>query len=173
MAQLDAQTPQVNDPELEADLTRLLTIVGQLGRLNVADIVLPTVSLGSVVTQTVRVEQPAFRSSDVFTEQIQIAAPANTVHADTGQLAAGAYDIDLYISGNTNDALAWLIQHRDAANAANVVLWQAIAMVAETPVLRQTFAYEFALNERLRILNASVITAGISTLAWIFARRRT
>lgn len=172
MAVEDPNTPQVVNPERVVDLTRLLQIRGPLGVLNVLDTIVPTVSMGDVVTRNVTVLQPSFRSTDVFTEQLLVNAPANTVHADTGALSAGVYDIQLHISANTTNALAWRIEHRNAANTADLALWQVLAFATVTPVLQQGLSYEFGVNERLRIVNASVIGAGVATVAWIFARLR-
>ena len=48
----DATVPQVNDAELETGLIRALSVVGQIGKLRVLDIVIPTISLGDVIQPT-------------------------------------------------------------------------------------------------------------------------
>lgn len=173
MAEPDPNTPQVVDPERVVNLTRLLQIRGPLGVLNVLDTIVPVVNMGDVVTRTVTVLQPAFRSTDVFSEGVRVAAPANTVHADTGALAEGTYDLQLYISPNQSDNVHWEVQHRNAANTANLAIWPVLAPAATGTGLLQELAYVLAINERLRILNIGGFSAGIQSAAFIFARRRT
>lgn len=173
MAELNPLEPRVNDPELEADLIRLLSITGPLGTIRVADIVIPTVSLGDVVTRTVRVEQPAFRSTDVFSAGVQTAAPANFIHADTGPLAAGAYDVHLQIPHTLATSHVWQMGHRNATNTANLAFWSTLLVTGAGGGFTQTFAYELGLNERLTILSPSAFDPGEGSVAFIFARRRT
>lgn len=174
MAEPDPGKPQVTDPDTVADLIRLLAIRGTIGFLDVADIVIPTVSLGSVVQQTVRVDQPAFRSTDVFSAGQKSGAGVNTVHADTGQLPAGTYDLILLIAGlDTVSRTQWVVQHRNATNAANLMTFPldgASKEAASTWDIR--FGYEVAVNERLRVLNVIAFAAGQKSAATIFARIR-
>jgi len=180
MADFDANLPQVNDPAVETDLIRLLQITGPLGRLNVLDTVVPVVFMGNVVPQTITVLQPAFRATDVFSNGIQTAAAINTIHADTGALAAGTYDCKIKCMGMDaaarNNSLQ--LQHRDAANAANLAVWDhMITSNTNREVWSRAgfydFAYEIALNERLRILNTIAVPASQTSYALLFARRRT
>lgn len=173
MADPDPNTPQVVDPERVVNLTRLLQIRGPLGVLNVLDTIVPVVNMGDVVTRTVTVLQPNFRSTDVFSAGIQVAAAPGTVHADTGPLAEGVYDIHYYIEigGTTNVNFA--VNHRDAADLVNLARWEYIGNFRGGPIATQTLAYEFAANERLQIRNIVVAAAGVGTVASIFARLRT
>lgn len=168
-------TPEVDDPLLVADLIRLLSIKGAIGRLPLADIVIPVVNLGDVVQPTVEIRSPAFRSTDVFSAGVQVGAGANTVHADTGALVAGVFDVQLSIdrgNGTTNHE-QWAIEHRNAANTANLAVWNYINSASRAPyAFQQTFAYEFAVGERLRIINVVALVAGDTSNAVIFARRR-
>jgi len=175
MADPDPSVPQVNDPELEADLIRSLGLVGQVGKLNFLDVVVPVVVLADVRTPTVEVSQPQFRSTDVFSNGKQLAAPINTVLADTGQLAAGTYDILIITSGaETDGRLAHLVEHRDAANAATLMTFAITDTGGQGIVGNQyTFAYEFGADERLRILNDIAYGANLAASATIFASRRT
>lgn len=175
MAEQDPNLPQVTDPATVADLIRLLKIRGALGVLNVADIVLPTVSLGSLVTPTVEVLQPSFRSTDVFSAGVQVAAPSNTVHADTGQLPVGTFN--LLINGpisESSGALRWELQHRNATNTANLMIWSFLVVGSATEMVMQTVSlgYDVAAGERLRILNVDAMAAGKKSVATIFARIR-
>lgn len=173
MGEINPLEPRVNNPELEADLIRLLSITGPLGTIRVADVVLPTVSLGSVVTETVTVLQPSFRSTDVFSAGPQQGIAVPFVHADTGPLAEGAYDLQLHISDSFDTGQIWDVQHRNAANAANLAIWSTVLLANSGTVFNQQFAYEFAGNERLRILNRNAFVVGEISNAFIFARRRT
>ena len=176
MAEVDPTVPQVVDPERTVDLTRLLQIRGPLGVLNVLDTIVPVVNMGDVVARAVRVNQPVFGSSDIFSINLQTAAPINTIHADTGPLPEGDYDIILIGHVQSTIALNWEFQHRDAANAANLALWfdgTYANTVGSGQFVRQTFAYTFGLNERLRVLNLTALPAGHTSYAAIFARRRT
>lgn len=172
MADPDPNTPQVIDPERVVDLTRLLQIRGPLGVLNVLDTIVPVVNMGDVVTRTVTVLQPAFRSTDVFSAGEQNGAPLNTVHADTGALPEGTYDIFLDVSPVITDSLRWKIQHRNADNTANLAEWSHLVVSGSGAPYQQGLGYEVSINERLRILNGGALLVGVFSLATIFARRR-
>lgn len=172
MAETDPTIPQVVDPERTVDLTRLLQIRGPLGVLNVLDTIVPVVNMGDVVTRTVTVLQPAFRSTDVFTEGVQIAAAANFAHADTGPLAEGTYDLMFQIPQTLVSSVVWHMKHRNAADNADLAIWPTILQAGTGGAFWQTFAYEFAINERIRLTNFSAFAAGESSVAVILARRR-
>lgn len=179
MGELDPSIPQVNDPELEAALIRGLSIVGRIGKLRVLDVVLPTISLGDVVQATVEVRNPSFTSSNVFSNGALLAPAGGTILADTGQLAAGIFDVEMYFTTNDDTQISnmFRVEHRNAANAANLAIWDRIAAfglagVGSNPYFH-SFAYEVALNERLRISLTNAAGAGRSWLATIFARLRT
>lgn len=176
MANLDPTTPQVVDPELTVDLTRLLQIRGPLGILNVLDTIVPVVNMGDVVSSTVNVQQPRYRTSDIFSNGWTTNAVAGTVLADTGALAEGIYDVILQASSYTNVTEQRVeVQFRNAANTANLASWDhGLSMIAQgnTPTLGYTVALDFAANERLRIIQvvAGVVTQGLAAI--IFARLR-
>lgn len=171
MAELNPRIPQVNDPELEVALNRLLTIVGPVGRLNVADTVIPTVNLGTVTPLTVTTEAPAFTVGEQFSNGAEVAPAASFIFADTGQLITGTFDlvISLGTTGNANDA-AFGIEHRNAANSANLFRFD-LPLTGGT-AFSMTFATTFIVNERLRILISTTAAAGERWAAAIFAKRR-
>jgi len=176
MAEPTDTGPVALDPELTTNLTRLLQIRGPLGLLRVLDTIVPVVSMGDVVSPTITVLQPAFRSTDIFSAGAQLAAAVNTVHADTTGLAAGTYDVVIIIQSDPADlAMVFQIQHRNAANAANLAQWDIVPRQTGGIELQyqMEFGYEIALNERLRVLNLTVIGAGQPSVATIFARLRT
>ena len=176
MAQPDSSTPQVVDPELVANLTRLLQIRGPLGLLNVLDTIVPVVNMGDVVTRTVTVLQPAYRTTDIFSFGFFNGAAAGTVLADTGALAEGIYDVHILMSARVNAALyAHEIQIRDAANTATLAVWHHGLRTLSGDTLRttETLALELAASGRVRVVQPVISGVGESSTAVIFARRRT
>lgn len=176
MAELDPTKPQVTDPVTVADLARLLSIRGSLGVLDVADIIVPTISVGSLAPISVAIRQPAYRSTDVFSAGVLTAAAAGAIQADTTALPAGTYDVQLYMlpSAGLVGPLEMEVQHRDAADAATLAVWTFLIGSGVDGAGRQdqNFAYELANNERLRIVNIGALGAGDLTFAVIFARIR-
>ena len=174
MAARDPTVAEVDDPELEANLIRTLSIIGKLGRLRVLDVVLPTVSLGDVVTPAISVEQPAYTAATAFTEGIITAATAGQTHADTGQLAAGIYDLVISLSWSRSSTdNNWSLRHRNAADNLDLTLLQPAFAGDAGGSLQFKYAYVFALNERLRIQIATASAAGERTNAFILGVRRT
>ena len=168
MAARDGARPQLVDPDVLASLVRLLSVVGPLGVLEVSDVVVPVVSLGNVVQPTVDVVPPAFTSGQVHTNGVQVAAPINTLHADTGALPAGTYDIILTVEPNdTTVLLPFTVEHRDAANAANIVTWTILTNLT-TGAYPLRFGYTVGPGERLRVLNSVALAAGDRSSVTIF-----
>ena len=176
MAEVNPNVPQAVDPEVLVDLTRLLQIRGPLGVLNVLDTIVPVVSLGNVVTPTITVLQPAFRSTDVFSNGIQINQAAGTVLADTGQLPAGVYDLLIQMAGDNNEANQRIaFEHRNAANSANLATWDYLLhMNVDDTKSWGPFplAYELENNERIRLVQIAAGQVLRSTDGVIFARIR-
>jgi len=173
-------TPEVDDPLLVADLIALLSIKGAIGKLPLADIVIPVVNLGDVVTAAVEVRGPVFRSTDVFSEGTQTAPGAGDILADTGALMVGEYDV-MFMCGADDVGSAGRfisIEHRNAANDTTLATW--LYPVNATTVSKTTtlwpmhgFSYVLGDNERLRAVNVIASSAGSHFDATIFARLRT
>jgi len=177
MADPDPNTPQVVDPERVVDLTRLLQIRGPLGVLNVLDTIVPVVNMGDVVARSITVNQPAFRSTDIFSAGVLLAPAVGTVLADTLALPEGTYDVQLQMSSNSANTFsdAFEVQHRNAADNANLATWSFLIATAPdrtTGYAQQAFAYELGINERLRIINTLIGEAGRAFACTIFARIR-
>lgn len=172
MAELNRSIPQVNDPELEAAVSRLLAIVGPLGRLNVSDLVVPTINLGDVVTPVIEVRQPSFAPSEQFGGNNFLGPAANTILADTGQLVAGVYDVKLIVASD-EDVIhgTWIVLHRNATNTGNVDTLE-YALALNQGFLTLTYATSFEQNERLRIENGAAISAARFASASVWAARR-
>lgn len=176
MAEPNLDLAQVSDPELQANLVRVLKVRGPLGELNVIDAVLPVVLMGQVADLPVTVSTPAYGPGDIFSAGILVTAAANTVHADTGALPEGVYDVLLWISRGTGNSINnnYNIEHRNAANAANVAIMHSIIQAGMGyDAFRLSFAYTLAQDERLRILNRNAHAAGNESYATILARIRT
>ena len=173
MAQPNAALPQVVDPERLADLIRLLTVRGPLGVLNVADVVVPVVSLGDVVERTITVLQPAFRASDFFSVGTVTGGAAGTILADTGPLPAGTYDVIITVNPNqTAPGDLSTFDHRNAANTANQMTWT-LLVGSELSLLRTVhLAIVMGLNERLRLVIAMNMIAPARIVGGIWARIR-
>jgi len=165
MAGRDANRPQLDFPQLVADLIATLNLTGQLGILEMSDQVSPVFLIGSrgVVFGG---ENPTFASAEVFSGSATNPA-ANVVLADTGALPAGTYDVMSNISiraqkgagGNT----AVLIEHRNAANAATLAILDSMAGTGNHEVAESTlplFGYTLALNERIRLIVGGGLLVG-------------
>lgn len=196
MAERIPGAPQVDDPAVVADFIRSLGIRGRIGELGVADTIVPVFLIGQnpgiTTTEPAPIigvvggtpvpvsgagETPAFGSGDVFTTGPQTAPGAGTVLADTGALPAGTYDLRFLTSSNSNSVLTetFMVQHRNAANAANLATWEYVTILsASNNVGAITYAlgYILALNERIRIINSQAGEGGTSQVAVIFARIR-
>lgn len=171
MAVFNPNVPQVNDPDLEADLSRLLKIIGPLGRLNVGDTVIPVVNLLDITTPIINVALPAYTPGEQFGGPSQVAPLAAAILADTLGLAAGVFDImiNLGCSGNANDS-SFLIRHRNAANNASESEFE-IPLTGGTG-FSMTYADTFAVNQRLRCEIKVDTAAGERWACSIFAKRR-
>jgi len=171
LAEFNPSVPQVNDADLEAALNRVLSIIGPMGRLNVSDTIIPVVNMAEINPQRVLTQTPNFTVGEQFGGGIFTAPIANQVLADTGQLAAGTFDL-IVIMGNTdnNQNAAFKIEHRDAADAVTLGTW---AMPSAQGNFSQIYASDFLLNERLRILISAGAGAGELWSAAIFAKIRT
>jgi len=167
------------DPEREVDLVRELSIIGKVGELGVINAILPVVSMGSVVQQTVEVRQPSFRTTDIFSAGVQTAPVVNDLLATTGQLAEGIFDCVFYCAGEAAGAKVNLqYRHRNAANNGNVAVWDNLfsnSVAGNTDRVAATYyALEVALNEQLQIIVQE--NNAVAASVWngvIFARRRT
>ena len=98
MAEFDGTRPQINDPDLITEIVRLLTIRGRLGELNVSDEVGLNLLMGSVGFLKSLNFPVAFDFAAFVSNGVQTAAAASTVHALSGTLPAGIYDVFVTIS---------------------------------------------------------------------------
>mgnify|MGYP000120314713 CR=1 FL=1 len=175
MADPDPTIPQVVDPERTVDLTRLLQIRGPLGVLNVLDTIVPVVNMGDVVPRSIRIQQPSFRTTDIFGGRFFSGVAADTILADTGALAEGDYDLIISMTSRSSAALQHFnVEIRNAANTVNLAVWShSMRMVtADSIFLTLTLALVLATDERVRVLQRVANVAGEASAVVIFARRR-
>jgi len=172
----DPRITQLDNPELVAALIADLEIIGQVGLLGFIPEVSPVFIVGSRGL-SINNEPPAFQSAEIFDGAV-FAPAVNTVLADTGQLAAGIFDIFANISSagvataGTGASIA--LEHRNAANNATLAV---LLQIAVTTVgnnnwgnLPQT-GYTIAQDERLRAIVLTQAISGAGT-ASIGARLR-
>lgn len=157
MAGRDPNIPQLDFPQLVADLIADLRLTGQVGLLDFSDLVRPVFIIGSRGgSLQVTAAPPVFSSASVA-GATQINPVANTLIAGTGPLPAGDYDVFCSISFNgvMNVTGAVVLQHRDAADAATLEQLLQLGMTttqhAQT-ILLPTIGYTLALNESLRVI---------------------
>lgn len=167
MAERSAAVPQSLDDDAVADLVRELQVAGRLGVLNVSDVIVPMYLLGQRQPLDITVVPPVYLSSEVFSAGMLVAPAAATVLADTAALTIGDYD---FIVDNACGGPVWYqIQHRDAANAANVNEW---GVVVNASAYRLPLSLTLANNERLRVLNLAAVAAGVGAQVAILAQKR-
>lgn len=76
-----------------------------------------------------------------------------TILADTGQLAAGIYDFLFMIDGT--GAAPFFLQHRNAANDADINYYVVHNSAAGLFLSLHVFGFKMAANERMRIAPAN------------------
>ena len=171
MAPPDPNRPQVVNAELIAEVIRLLKLRGPLGTLNVLDDVRLTFGLGSAGFIKSLTFAPAFQVADVKSEGIKVAAPANTLHADTGQLSVGSYDLDFFVQQDAQAAeINWEFQWRNAANTANVTVTQVLSR-GGIPPISFPVVVETA-NQRFRLINIDAFAVGARSYGEIDIAKR-
>ncbi len=155
----DPNKVQLDFPLLTADLIAQLSLTGALGVLDFSPTVVPVFLVGSrglVVTST----PIEYLQSEIFDGALSDWA-ANAILLDTGPLAAGTYDIRLWMTiaqtagANTIGSL----EHRDAANAVSLSSWHITNNNGTANAADGEFATNVNLNERFRI-RGQVATTG-------------
>jgi len=160
MAGRDASIPQADFPQLVADIIRQLRLTGQLGILNMSDLIVPTYIVASREgALTITASPPTFTSASTFNNFTNVPS-VNQVLLDTGPLPAGTYDVFAMITSNgaaTTGVATISLQHRNAANSATlaVLLNRHTGSGTDVTSVNATnlapMAYVIAANERLRI----------------------
>lgn len=93
----------------------------------------------------------------VYSEGLQVGPGAGVVLADTGQIALGG-EINVSVMITNEAQYPFLLQHRNAANDANV---QEI-VILEEPYERDSheFSFTLAVNERIRVITNEAMGGG-------------
>lgn len=174
MAPREPLRPQLDFPQLTADLIEQFNLKGQVGLLDFLDQVRPVIIIGTRGDGLpVTVTAQSFTTAQVFSGSV-LNAVAGTVVADTGQLPEGTYDIKVGFS-NTMDAGGtgiFTLEHRNAANAANLASWPYVWRTGNQYADNWDYAMEFATDERLRWLITDTQAVGGRTTGWIMAAIR-
>jgi len=176
MAGRDPTRPQLEFPQLVAELITQLRLTGQVGRLNFSDEVIPAFLIGSRGINFGG-DLPSFNSAAVFDGSRSL-PPANHVLIDTGALPQGTYDLlaNFGYAGALalNDGTLSL-QHRNAANSATLAVLASVVIDDEIHadhVELRLIGYEMGLNERFRVIGptSNMNRGGIT--GSVFARIR-
>lgn len=174
MAQRDPTKPQLDFPQLVADIIRQLRLTGQVGLLEFSDQVMPVYIVAQRAgALALTSEPPAFDSAEIFSGTLTNPV-AGAVAFDTGALPVGVYDMAFGISTEGIIADSDLeLQWRNAANAANLAVWPTVIgssdPVANTGVLGNV-SINIGLNERLRLVN--IIATGGRMAGWLMLALR-
>jgi len=157
--------------------TFFTTLINRLGirppfdqGFEVSNVVQPVSIVDSDIAIPTVVTPPIFGTP--FSNGDQVAPAVNTVLADTGALVAGnwvfTYVVSFYDAGATVTRVA--IQHRDAANAANIWEQNNYTSSANGRCFEVwTLAKTVAAGERMRIINLVAGAAGTRYQGQIFA----
>lgn len=84
---------------------------------------------------------------------------ANAIIVDTAELASGLGTVNIQVVVNANITATFLIQHRNAANDANLHE-QEVTIIANAPFTFGGFTRIFQDDERMRVLNKGAIVLG-------------
>lgn len=96
------------------------------------------------------------------------AAAPSTVVADTGQLPAGTYEVEVTcaVLGPLTAGVGLVVEHRDAANTGNVAVLGGTAGTLERRIKRVTVA----VNQRIRVrVDAVALPASVVAVAAVRA----
>jgi hypothetical protein len=100
---------------------------------------------------------------DTPATQGQVASPVGgTLLADTGQLLNGTYSVFIQIGKAVNNSADFLIQRRNAANAANIWEMMGSLEISGPGNLTYSLSCILQLNERIRVIEFN--NAGVTTV---------
>lgn len=118
-----------------------------------SDIIQPVALVNSQVTLEATLSEAAMQFA---TNGTLVAPIAGAIMAGTGQLPAGRYLFRIYVNWADNNSQSCLIQHRDAADAANI--WEHELHIHPTMATRFTeeWVEDLSANERIRLVVRSV-----------------
>ena len=167
MAEFDGARPQINDPDLITEIVRLLTIRGRLGELNVSDEVGLNLLMGSVGFLKSLNFPPAFDFANFVSNGVQTAAAASTVHAVSGTLPAGIYDIFVTISHEVS--LGKLFSIETVPTTQQILIF----IERDATLITTSFAIEIVgAPQAIQVLNLDAFAATERSVATIGAAPR-
>lgn len=150
MAFRDGGIPQLDFPDLTADLIRQLRIRGPVGLLNFSDVVIPTFLVGSRGV-TFTAEPPIYAPAEMV-EGSALNPAASTQLFTTGALAAGVYDIFAALSYNASVAggqdMAIIHQNAAGGSLRKVLLLSFSGTTQSSSILLPVIGYQVALNDK-------------------------
>ncbi len=170
------------DPDLIAQVTRTFQLRGELKPFNLTENVVPVFDIGrleglplqEVVTPALLTMVAAGPSaaarhyaaappdSTVLNVSSNAAASgAGSILADTGQLAAGQHYCRAFATCGDAVAARYELQHRDAADAANLAVWSFEISLGCFAII--DFVATFAVDERVRWTNVTAVTLRTAT----------
>ena len=157
----------VTDPAWQIDLIDQFKLIGQLETLEVPPAIMPVYMVGQATVQTITTAAPVWTS--VFSGFLANPA-ANAVLADTGNLAAGTYDLlaSATTAGFGTDGRVQF-ELRDAPNLNNVFMWQWAFEGGDG--VSEVHAVELAENERFRFRNMNAQAAATICCSLSLRRR--
>ena len=134
-----------------------------------SDIIQPVALVNSQVTLDAQLDESAMQFASVGP---QTAPAAGTVLADTGQLDSGRYLFRTFASWLDTLAINHLdIEHRNAANAANIWQYEVSSNLADAQQFTNEWVEDIAQDERVRITNLLNSGAAMRYNAIIWRRK--
>ena len=163
---------QLDNPALVDQTIRDLQLMGSVGLLNFSPEVVPVYLIGDAGL-TIATTPITYLPGEIFDSRVSNVV-AGEVITDTGQLAAGTYDVQAWLNGSTSAALIdgrMLLQHRNAANTASISQWGLPFLATASQTQDYAFSTILAENERFRVEFPTAMTG--SFYSTLMIRRRT
>ncbi len=172
------QLPIVTDNVALQNWINSLGLQGLVPPLRGLPFVLPVAVVANPVPLSAQVGIGAIYSpGDIFSAGKQGAPAGNVVLADTGQISADAtLDLVIHFAMNGtdpgNEKYEVDVQHRDAANAANVATLRVFTGNSKDGPAIFVITYNVLTGERIRVINLLAGAAGTQYSSTIWARAR-
>lgn len=139
-----------------------------------SDTIVPVSLIDTQVALRTRVTGVIYDRTEIF-DGSGVAPAVLTVIADTGNVVAGSYDIQIYTSAFSGTAGARMdVQHRNAADTANI--WTHLLLIAGGTsnglIANMKFAVTLLEDERVKVIVNAAFGAGDVVSATIMAKRQ-
>lgn len=93
--------------------------------------------------------------SPITSSSQQMAAPLDTVHADTGAVDRGGI-YHVIVTVGAESTAAWDVEHRNAANTANVRAYRVLTAAGNT--IQWLAWFNLRAGERVRVVNKTAFS---------------